>query len=185
MDCPAWGTPVEFCKTGSALADKEGTVCSGCYAAKGTFRFRQTQDKLRRSITNIFHELWVPALIQQIEWYGHERFRWFHSGDLQGVNHLRNIIRVCLETPHVMHWMPTREPNIVRQVDEIPSNLTIRASGNRIDGPPPKWWPLTSRVVTEPSPDLCPTSAEGGTCTEHGCNRCWDPGVENVDYMKH
>jgi hypothetical protein len=31
------------------------------------------------------------------------------SGDVQGVNHLRNIIRVCLETPWVMHWLPTRD----------------------------------------------------------------------------
>ena len=150
MDCPAWGLPIEHCNTGSKLATKEGMVCADCYASKGRFRFRQTQDKLRRAYEGLFNPLWTPAMVQQIRWYCDERFRWFHSGEVRSVHHLRNIIRVCLETPRIMHWLPTRERAfVVACEDEIPDNLTIRASGNRIDGPPPTWCPTTSTVVTE------------------------------------
>ena len=184
MPCPAWGLPIDKCATGSKLAEKDGTVCHECYAGKNLFKFRQTQAKLRRSYEGLFNPLWTPAMVQQIRWYCDERFRWFHSGDLQGVNHLRNIIRVCLETPQIMHWLPTRERDTVLAcADEMPDNLTIRASGTRVDGPPPTWWPNTSTVVLFNA--TCPSSVEGGNCNDHECDACWDPTVKNVSYELH
>ena len=68
-----------------------------------------------------------PAMTAMIRWYAAERFRWFHSGDLQGVNHLRNIIQVCLATPHVLHWLPTREGAVLQaRKGEIPPTQIIR-----------------------------------------------------------
>lgn len=186
MDCPAWGIPISYCKTGAKLARKEGTVCAECYAdpKRGTFGFPATRAKLERNYEGLFHPKWVPASIRQIGWYGHERMRWLMSGDLQGVTHLRNIIRVCLETPWVMHWLPTREKEAVLACqDELPDNLTIRASGTVIDGKSPAWWPTTSTVVTEGA--TCPSSVKGGNCGEHGCVRCWDPSAGVVSYLKH
>jgi hypothetical protein len=186
MDCPAWGLPVERCCLGSLLAKKEGTVCKSCYAAKGTFRFRGVQEKLRRAYDGLFNPLWTPAMVHQINWYADERFRWFMSGDLQGVNHLRNIIRICLETPDVLHWLPTRERETVLACrDEIPGNLTIRASGNVVDGPAPSWWPITSTVSSSEAGRVCPSSQKGGNCGEHGCSACWARDVPQVVYQLH
>jgi len=123
-----------------------------------------------------------------VHWYAAERFRWFDSGDLQGINHLRNIIRVCLETPDVLHWLPTRERDVVLGCrDEIPNNLNIRASATRADGPPPTWWPTTSTVVTDAGDGfgICPSSREGGSCGDHQCDACWDKDAKNVAYRLH
>ena len=35
--------------------------------------------------------------------------RWFDSGDLQSLSHLMKIIEVCEHTPHIKHWLATRE----------------------------------------------------------------------------
>ena len=184
MDCPAWGLPIEHCKTGMKLASKEGTVCNNCYAGKNLFLFRATQAKLRRAYEGMFEHLWTPSMVQQLNWYCKERFRWFHSGDINGVNHLRNIIRVCMETPQIMHWLPTREREFVLACkDEIPDNLTIRASGARVDGPPPTWWAQTSTVTLFNA--SCPSSVEGGSCSDHDCSDCWDRTVKNVSYELH
>ena len=186
MDCPAWGLPIEHCRTGSKQSKMEGTVCGTCYASKGMFRCRQTRAKLRRAYEGIFNLLWTPAMVQQIRWCCDERFRWFHSGDLQGINHLRNIIRICLATPWIMHWLPTREREFVLACEgEIPDNLLIRASGNRVDGRPPTWWPTTSTVVTEAAAGTCPASLAGGNCGKHACTACWEPWVNNITYLQH
>ena len=185
MDCPAWGISAAHCRTGSKLARVEGTVCRSCYAMKGTFRSGNVVRKLKAAYEGIFHPQWTPAMVALIRWHADERFRWFHSGDVQSVNHLRNIIRVCLETPDVMHWLPTREYDTIRHCrDEIPQNLRIRLSGSKVDGERPRSWPYTSTVVTQPSEATCPTSMNGGSCGDHDCTACWDD-TPNVAYLRH
>lgn len=186
MPCPAWGISASRCKVGSVLAQVEGTICHACYAGKGTFRFENTRRKLEIAYQGLNHPLWVPSMIFLIRWHAADRFRWFHSGDLQHVNHFRAIIRVCLETPDVLHWLPTRESETVLACrQEVPPNLVVRASGTRIDGPPPAWWPLTSTVVTSETASTCPASVAGGNCDSHGCRACWEPSVPNVAYRLH
>ncbi len=188
MDCPAWGISATRCRVGSVLARKEGTVCHDCYAMKGTFQFGANRRKLERAYEGLMdaRNLWTPSMVFLIRWYAAERFRWFHSGDLQGINHLRNIIRICLETPDVLHWLPTRESKVVLACkDAIPPNLAIRASATGIGGEPPRWWPLTSTVVMDGAEGVCPSSLEGGNCSDHGCTACWDREVENVAYRLH
>ena len=50
------------------------------------------------------------------------------SGDLQGENYLRNIVRIAQEVPDVSMWLPTREAAVMRAVGEFPPNLTMRSS---------------------------------------------------------
>src|SRR5947208_149577 len=99
MDVAAWGIPATRCRIGSALAQVGGSTCESCYALKGTFRFKGVKDVLEENYRKLQNALWTPAIAAQIRWLGEERFRWFLSGDVQGVSHLRNIIRVCLATP--------------------------------------------------------------------------------------
>ena len=188
MDCPSWGIPARRCRLGSILAKQEGTTCHDCYALKGTFRFKAIDTLLEDNYRKLFHLLWTPALASQIRWEADDRFRWFLAGDLQGKNHLLNIIQICLATRHILHWLPTREGEVIRERrDLIPENLTIRESATRIDGPPPASWPWTSTVVTDAADGLgvCPSSLEGGNCADHGCTACWNREVKNVAYRRH
>src|SRR5207253_992835 len=111
-------------------------------------------------------------------------FRLFHSGDLQGVAHLKNLCTVARNVPDVQFWLPTREYETVRACkDEIPDNLVVRVSATLIDGKPPKWWPTTSTVVSDPEEATCPAPDQGGNCGE--CRDCWDGKVANAAYLRH
>jgi hypothetical protein len=185
MDCPAWGISAEKCHVGARLRGIENSTCAGCYALKGTFMAKNVVRKLRAAYEGLFDPRWTPAMIAQIHWHAKERFRWFHSGDIQSIAHLRNIIRVCLETPDVLHWLPTRESETVLACrDEIPKNLRVRLSGPMVDGPAPKGWPYTSTVVSESKRATCPTSKNGGNCADHGCTNCWSSRA-NIAYQRH
>ena len=111
--------------------------------------------------------------------------RWFDSGDLQGANHLRNIVTVAKSTPQVCHWLPTRElptvKAVLRQIGVFPKNLTVRVSAAMVDGKPPKGFENTSSVVTEG--ETCPSRDQGGVCGD--CRDCWDRTISNVAYGKH
>lgn len=185
MDCPAWGISAELCHVGTRLRGVVGSTCESCYAMKGTFRAKNVVRKLNDSHEGLLDPKWTPAAVTMIRWCANERFRWMHSGDLQGVNHLRNIIRVCLETPDVLHWLPTREAETIRACrDEIPVNLRVRLSAAKVDGPAPKGWPYTSTVVTDRKRATCPTSKDGDNCGTHNCTACWDD-TKNVAYLRH
>src|SRR3954468_24245410 len=62
MPCAAWGLPAEECKTGSKLAQVEGTVCRVCYALKGNFVRDAVRAKLYRCLEGIFHPQWPAAM---------------------------------------------------------------------------------------------------------------------------
>jgi hypothetical protein len=186
MDCASWGISATRCHVGSRMREVVGSTCEGCYAMKGSFTFPGVKKVLEDNYRKLANPLWTPAMAAQIRWLAEERFRWFMAGDVQGINHLRNIIQVCLATPQVYHWLPTRELDTVRKVMKtgtLPANLVLRASGAMVDGPPPKGFDFTSTVVTDPEEATCPSSLDGGNCGEHNCTACWTE--ETVKYLKH
>ena len=87
----------------------------------------------------------------------------------------------------VLFWAPTREASLLAQIDpdDVPENFKIVLSGNLINGKPPKGWPYTSTVVTDYDEATCPSSKEGGSCTDNDCAACWDRDVKTVKYLKH
>src|SRR5439155_3491496 len=95
---------------------------------------------------------WVNAITTLIRRSGDRYFRWHDSGDLQNLEHLRNIIQVCNNLPHVRFWLPTREYQTVegyrRLGGQIPSNLCIRLSAHLIDGKLPLNYGLPVSTVT-------------------------------------
>jgi hypothetical protein len=103
--------------------------------------FATVQRKLEERYRGVFHPLWTPSMTFLVRWYADRYFHWFDSGDLQGTNHLRNIATVAAHTPDVWHWLPTREHETVRAVGAFPPNLTVRLSGQTIDGPAPDLMP--------------------------------------------
>ena len=181
MPGPAYNLPAPMCITGSTLVDVINSVCNGCYALKGRYNFPNVKAALARRLQSLDHPLWVFAMTVLIN--GEEVFRWHDSGDLQSVQHLKNIFEVCNKTPETSHWLPTREAKFLKLMDPdvIPKNLIIRMSSHMIDQAPVKFWPWTSTVST--GAFTCPASKQGNECKS--CRNCWDRNIANVSYPKH
>ena len=181
----AYNLPAWKCITGVKLQAVPRSVCAGCYAMKGRYRFRNVKDALTRRLNSLTHPQWVEAMTTLVAWYSRKVpwFRWHDSGDLQGLDHLNNIFEVCTATPAVQHWMPTREVKILKgiQPEVVPKNLIIRVSSHMIDQRPVNFWPHTSTVVQ--AGKTCPAQDQGNECGS--CRQCWDKGVNNVAYPKH
>ena len=82
MPGPAYNLPAVACITGAKLVKVPGSVCAGCYALKGRYRFPNVQAALNRRLKSLEHPDWIRAMVVLIDkapW-----FRWHDSGDLQG-----------------------------------------------------------------------------------------------------
>lgn len=181
----SFSIPASRCITGSKLRKVPGSVCSMCYALKGNYkRFPNVEKALERRYQLLDHPQWVDAMVLLIEKTGDSYFRFHDAGDIQSVEHLRNIFAVCQRTPQVKHWLPTRETSLVQQIsiDDVPANLVIRISSHMVDQAPVKWWPHTSTVVSDHS-QSCPAPNQGNKCRD--CRACWNKSVSSVSYSAH
>ena len=181
MPGPSYNLPATQCITGAKLAQVPGSVCHGCYALKGRYRFNNVKAAMARRLEALGHPDWIAAMTVLIK--GEPVFRWHDSGDLQSPEHLKAIFEVCKNTPETRHWMPTREARFLRLMypEVIPKNLIIRFSSHMVDQQPVGWWPWTSTVSTEMK--TCPAKDQGNECKS--CRACWDRSVSNVTYPKH
>ena len=181
----AYNLPAWKCITGVKLQAVAGSVCAGCYAMKGRYRFKNVKDALNRRLNSLNHFQWVEAMTVLVSHYSRAVpfFRWHDSGDLQSAWHLKRIFEVCKRTPQVQHWMPTREVKMLKgiQPEVVPKNLIIRVSSHMIDQGPVKSWPHTSTVVK--AGNTCPARDQGNECGS--CRQCWNKNVSNVAYPKH
>ena len=177
---PAWE-----CITGAKLRKVKGSVCAGCYALKGNYtRYPAIKAAQYYRLQSLKDPQWIPAMVAQIK--RQRWFRWHDAGDLQSVQHLKNIFEVCKLTPNTRHWLPTREARFLiywQFGEKVPKNLIIRLSGHMIDqAPPVKSWPYTSGVTTKHDA-TCPAPKQGNSCGD--CRACWDRSVARVTYGKH
>ena len=176
INLPAWN-----CITGLKLQAVKNSVCAGCYAMKGRYRFPNVREAMDRRLAALTDPRWVDAMVTLVK--GQPWFRWHDSGDIQSPEHLKNIFEVCNRTPETRHWMPTREVKFLKLMDPdvVPENLIIRISSHMINQGPVKHWPWTSTVVT--SGKTCPAKEQGNQCKD--CRQCWDRSVKNIAYPKH
>ena len=184
MPGPAFNLPASQCITGSKLVDVLNSTCSGCYALKGRYRFKNVQAALNRRLEKLHDPRWIEAMVTLID--NGPVFRWHDSGDVQSVQHLKNIFEVCKRTPGTSHWLPTREARFLSLMDPdvVPKNLKIVLSDHMNDQEkPPTWWPYTSGVTTSHDQVTCPASSQGNKCLD--CRKCWDRGTKRVIYGKH
>jgi len=186
MPCHAISIPATECITGSKLVKVPDSVCHGCYALKGNYRFRNVQDAMQRRLDGIDHQAWVDAMVWLILDANEGYFRWHDSGDVQGLDHLRKIIEVAKRTPNVKHWIPTREYRIVQTYrklyGEFPANIVVRLSAHMVDKDPPSAMGLPTSTVVRTG-YTCPAPDQGNKCQD--CRACWDPEVPNVSYSLH
>jgi hypothetical protein len=193
MPAYSWGISAKRCITGTKLANQDGTVCSKCYANKGCYVFQVVQDAQEFRYHAIEKIEWVDymteLLTRKYKNLDKSRLfhRWFDSGDLQSLSHLMKIIEVCEHTPHIKHWLATREASIVSQIKEsdVPKNLIIRVSATKVDGKPPKFWKWTSSVHKDRKAigHACPSQYQDNKCGS--CRKCWDRRTKNVSYEEH
>ena len=172
---PAWA-----CQTGAKLRKIPGTPCFGCYALKGNYiRYPAIKKAQYYRLDSLARGSWVAAMVAQIK-----RQKWFRrhdAGDVQSVDHMKKIFEVCRLTPDTNHWLPTQERSYLPAPEAVPSNLIIRLSGSKVNGPPPAAWEHTSSVVTKGA--SCPAPTQGKKCRE--CRMCWTKSVKHVSYGKH
>lgn len=199
----SYGLSAKLCKTGGKLRDVPGTICAECYAFGDFYAWSPVRTAHRRRQAGITHPQWVDAMVVLIAHNcdpAGDLFRWHDSGDLQGSWHLARIVEVCRRTPHVRHWLPTREYDMVatylRGGGEIPPNLVIRLSAFYVDAPPQEVPSELSHLPTSTAHvhgNPLPVSGKGSIACraeERGmrcasCTACWDPRVRTVSYPMH
>lgn len=201
MPVPAYNLPIDKCRTGSILRalkkDKKGriTVCSNCYAGKGNYKRYEKNilPALYRRLESINNPRWVDAFVyiltHQKQIKQHKVFRWHDSGDIQSPDHLEKIVQIAKRTPHIKHWLPTKESGDIKNYKgKIPKNLVVRLSGTFVDGKPPTYT-HTSIATSDVDRVTClaslpkdhPNTQEG--CQD--CRQCWDSNVKNIAYYNH
>ena len=180
---PGWsiGFPAKECKTGSKLRLVKGSTCHNCYALKGCYVFKVVQDAQYRRLAAVKDTRWVQAMAALIQSKKPNVFRWHDSGDVQDLDHLNKIYKVCELTPSKRHWLPTREAWIKDHVSRAPDNLVIRFSAPMVDQSAPATWANTSTVVT--SGATCPAPKQNNECKD--CRQCWNKDIKNIAYGEH
>ena len=185
--------PIEYCNTGMKLAKIDGTICNKCYAGKGCYIFPAVKAMYQKRYDAILMNEWVDYMAELItQKYKNKKkedryHRWFDSGDVQSFAHLMKIFEVCELTPHIKHWLATREYQLINQLDvkDVPKNLCLRVSAIKVDGPIPKFWKWTSGVHKDKRHRgrECPAYKQDGQCKD--CRACWDRKVKQVSYKEH
>lgn len=196
----SWSISATECITGSKLAAVEGTICSGCYALKGNYRFSNVVEAQERRLaaarTPEFVDAFVIVLKHLLKHQRRERapgvpenrFRWFDAGDLQDVEMLDKIVQIARATPEISHWLPTRELPVIRAYlasgGNFPPNLVVRTSSPKL-GVASKQRPFDLPVSTVGVDDnvrhQCPASQQGNKCLD--CDACWS--TRDINYHYH
>lgn len=196
----SWSLPAIHCNVGSTLRRyTPESVCAECYALKGRYlmpnvvkaqadRWEKLACALR---TEMYRELYIVGMCRII--WNQKHFRWFDSGDLKDWEHLTIILDVCHRTPHISHWLPTKEYSLMAKLKDsqhmIPDNLTIRISGPVIDDIKVSYWDgfTASAVTTDHDKVTCPAYEQGGHCdgVKVSCRACWDRNTPLVVYPRH
>lgn len=205
MPGAAYGLDAFKCRVGGRLVDDPESTCHGCYARKNFYRSWYPAVRARETReASLTHTYWVEAMIALISDFvgggGEPAFRWHDSGDLHGSWHLAAIAAVCEATPHVRHWLPTREYADVGEFlaggGQLPRNLTIRLSahyvGRAADVPAELAHLPTStthRLGSQPplrgKGEIVCHAIDSSVNMCRKCRACWDPRVLNVSYRMH
>lgn len=207
MPCYSWSLPATACITGSRLRrEAPDSPCAICYARKGHYArpnvkaaLARRLNVLNRALSRFQYEYEFISAFAYVLNYNevmaslgylhdgldHNYFRWFDSGDLQSDEHFEVICDIATRTPHIKHWLPTREDKIV-DWDGIPGNLVVRYSLPEIDtgevGGAPTGAVHTVPGKPPPGYTECKAQDRGHKCGD--CRLCWDPNV-HVSYRRH
>ena len=193
----SWSISATECKVGSALRDVPGSVCSNCYAMKGRYVFPKVRAALSRRLACYLRnpETWAAYMVLLLEGKAKGKlqyFRWFDSGDVQGLEMLQAIVWIAHQLPHIRFWLPTKEYGLfkrpgVQKLVASAQNLTVRISAPMIGQYTPMEGYVTSTVGVPIDSDVwmtdCPAKDNNGKCGD--CRACWSKRHGNVNYPEH
>ena len=188
----AYGLPASACKVGGKLAAVPGSVCHGCYALKGNYRFPNVKAPREHNLSLLNDlPLWTENMIAMIKTTNASGFfRWHDSGDVQSFGHLMAIITIAERLPQINFWLPTKEKQFLTKLTRlnitVPNNLVIRLSMAMIDAAPiTSAWHLTSTVHDKAAAfgSECEAYKQVGQCLT--CRKCWNGSIANISYPKH
>ncbi len=97
-----WSISALKCKRGSKMRLIEGSTCNKCYAMKGRYSFKNTQNAMNRRLNKLNDPKWIEAMTYMLK--EEKYFRWFDSGDIQDLSHLLKIVEVCQVEPSNEYW---------------------------------------------------------------------------------
>lgn len=162
-------------------------ACEGCYARSGNYRFPNVKAPRIHNKQDWKRKEWVSDMVKELD---NERyFRWFDSGDIYSVALATKIHEVIRLTPHVKHWIPTRQYKfakwdyILNKIKQLP-NAMVRNSSDSVTG---KYDNRHGSVIglKEHLTDvkICEAYENGGKC--NGCRACWDKNIPVIGYIAH
>jgi len=186
-----WSISATKCKTGSALRDVPNSVCSKCYALRGRYVFGKVQNALERRfyMWESNPSKWAAHMVLLLEGKAKgktKEFRWFDSGDVQGIDMIHSIVWIANKLPHIRFWLPTKEYKLFKRLDVMKlivtaDNLTVRVSAPQFGETISLHGYATSSVgAGEGTP--CKAKDTGKRCGE--CRACWSKLHRNIDYPK-
>lgn len=158
-----------FC---AARREKEGCICSRCYAASTCSRYSALEKNMKRNsellTTKLFDVDELPIINAQI-------FRFEAFGDLINSTQCRNYFRLAKRNPGVRFALWTKNPGIVQQAIDAgeakPENLVILLSsamiGQRADA---SRWAFIDKTFTVYAKDQM--EDVGINCGSRACLTC-------------
>jgi hypothetical protein len=202
MPCLSFNLSAFFCNVGGKLVDVKNSVCNGCYAMKGfygMYKKQHTVNHIRKMNKFTNTDLWILSFTDYLT--NHYKttskidsgyFRWFDSGDIQNYKMLLAIVEICNNTPHIKHWLPTKEYSLIRrykkEIGKFPKNLCVRVSSPMIDSIMRGFNNTSSVSKTSQTTDTrytktCHAAEQDNKCLE--CRLCWDKSIKNITYKYH
>jgi len=215
MNCYSYSLPETECKTGNKLKNNPYSVCSNCYAGKNFYKvYEKTIKPAQYNRLNILlNDLknWggnFSALILRKKF---KKFRWFDSGDIQSVEHAKEMIKIAENNPDTKFWLPTKEYAIYHTIkNSIPKNLCVRVSHPlknavlssekyknhsavlattkiiEIDGKEikVKTNEYINKFIAKYGEDkICQAYKNDGNCGT--CEKCFDTNIDLIAYIEH
>jgi len=211
------GISAELCGVGSKLRKIEGSVCADCYALKGMYRMQNVKKAHAKREAGITNPKWVEAFVIMLNHhtsFAVPYFRWHDAGDIRSVEHFAKICEIAVMSPHIRHWIPTRENKFINEYVKgggvIPDNLCTRLSAPMVNQKPvtsKSYNTSTVHTGDEWVGKECQayrTSSDGKIMAREvyrsltkedkkeydfgycgDCRDCWNKEVDNVSYPKH
>lgn len=192
MPCDSYSLPIANCNVGSRLAKIKGSICSKCYASKGSYVWKPTKNAMQRRLNSIKDPLWIDAMIKLIG--NKPYFRWHDSGDIQDLDHFSKICEIAIRMPKTQFWIPTREVGIIKEYAQnniIPNNLIVRLSAMFIDKKViiPKSLQGIKNIVTSNVHSINPIGTECKAYQNNNecgsCRACWNTDIKSISYKAH
>ncbi len=197
MPSKSWSLPAH--KACPAAVTGPGTICGSCYASKGAYAWKSSQNaqakrfewSVRCMRTPEGRQEFIDTMVARIGALHSNYFRVHDSGDLFSPAYVRCWTAIARALPGKRFWIPTRtwrfldRPQWAPALLELASlpNVTVRPSALYFDDVAPSIAGMAAGTTATTSGYSCPAPDQGNACQD--CRVCWDSPDVPVSYHKH